>query len=98
MRALRTIPVMLDMCHDMEQVSSRTYLPQLRQPDGANTWAVTRATKVKTVGLCHSVQGTAEQLARDINVPIDEINYLCAGINHMAFYLTFSATARTSIR
>jgi alpha-galactosidase len=52
-------------------------------------WAVNRATKIKTVGLCHSVQGTAEQLARNINVPIEEINYLCAGINHMAFYLRF---------
>ncbi len=42
-----------------------------------------------TIGLCHSVQGTAEQLAGDIGVPIDEINYLCAGINHVAFYLKF---------
>ena len=42
---------------------------------------------MKTVGLCHSVQGTAEQLAKDIGVPIEEINYICAGINHMAFYL-----------
>src|SRR5947208_7468709 len=52
-------------------------------------WAVNRATKIRTVGLCHSVQGTAEQLAHDIGVPIDEINYLAAGINHMAFYLRF---------
>jgi alpha-galactosidase len=90
MRALRTIPVMLDMCRDMEQVSSPdlTFLNYVN-PMCANTWAVTRATNVKTVGLCHSVQGTAEQLARDISVPIDDINYLCAGINHMAFYLTF---------
>ncbi|MCA9891299.1 MAG: alpha-glucosidase/alpha-galactosidase, partial [Anaerolineae bacterium] len=42
-----------------------------------------------TVGLCHSVQGTAEQLARDINVPINDINYLAGGINHMNFYLKF---------
>ena len=90
MRALRTIPDMLDMCHDMEAVSSPdiTFLNYVN-PMCMNTWAVTRATKVKTVGLCHSVQGTAEQLAKDINVPIDEINYLCAGINHMAFYLKF---------
>ena len=90
MRALRTIPVMLEMCRDMEQVSSPdlTFLNYVN-PMCMNTWAVTRATKVKTVGLCHSVQGTAEQLARDINVPIDQINYLCAGINHMAFYLKF---------
>lgn len=90
MRALRTIPVMLAMCRDMEEVSSPdiTFLNYVN-PMCMNTWAVTRATKVKTVGLCHSVQGTAEQLARDIGVPIDEINYRCAGINHMAFYLTF---------
>ncbi len=90
MRALRTIPVMLDMCNDMEQVSKPglTFLNYVN-PMCANTWAVTRATKIKTVGLCHSVQGTAEQLANDIKVPIEDINYLCAGINHMAFYLKF---------
>jgi len=53
------------------------------------TWAINRATPIKTVGLCHSVQGTAEQLAELINVPIEEIHYVCAGINHMAFYLRF---------
>jgi alpha-galactosidase len=90
MRALRTIPVMLDMCKDMEEVASPnlTFLNYVN-PMCMNTWAVTRATKVKTVGLCHSVQGTAEQLAKDIGVPPGEINYLCAGINHMAFYLKF---------
>ena len=90
MRALRTIPVMLEMCRDMEEVSNPelTFLNYVN-PMCMNTWAVTKATKVKTVGLCHSVQGTAEQLAHDISVPINEINYLCAGINHMAFYLKF---------
>jgi alpha-galactosidase len=54
-----------------------------------NCWAVNQATTINTVGLCHSVQGTAKQLAQDIKVPFEEINYLCAGINHMAFYLNF---------
>jgi alpha-galactosidase len=54
-----------------------------------NTWAINRASKIRTVGLCHSVQGTAEALAKDIGVPYNEINYVCAGINHMAFYLKF---------
>src|SRR5687768_16966964 len=54
-----------------------------------NCWAINRASKIKTVGLCHSVQGTAGELANDIGVPVDEINYICAGINHMAFYLKF---------
>ncbi|MCJ7548458.1 MAG: alpha-glucosidase/alpha-galactosidase [Anaerolineae bacterium] len=90
MRALRTIPVMLDMCKDMEEVG-RPNIAFLNyvNPMAMNCWAVFRDSPVNTIGLCHSVQGTAEQLARDIGVPIEEINYLCAGINHMAFYLRF---------
>lgn len=89
MRGLRTIPVLLDLCRDMEELCPDATLLQYVNPMVANCWAINRATKIKTVGLCHSVQGTASQLARDIQVPIDEINYVCAGINHMAFYLTF---------
>jgi alpha-galactosidase len=89
MRALRTIPVMLEMCREMEEVAPDVTFLNYVNPMAMNTWAVTRATRVKTVGLCHSVQGTAEQLARDIGVPSEEIHYLCAGINHMAFYLRF---------
>jgi alpha-galactosidase len=90
MRALRTIPVMLDMCRDMEEVGKPdiTFLNYVN-PMAMNCWGVFRGSPVKTVGLCHSVQGTAEQLAHDIGVPIDDINYVCAGINHMAFYLRF---------
>jgi alpha-galactosidase len=89
MRGLRTIPVLLDMCYDMESLCPDVTFLQYVNPMVMNCWAISRATRIKTVGLCHSVQGTAEQLARDINVPIEEINFVCAGINHMAFYLTF---------
>jgi alpha-galactosidase len=89
MRALRTIPVFLDICRDMEQLCPDTTFLQYVNPMAMNTWAINRASKIKTVGLCHSVQGTAESLAEDIGVPYNEINYLCAGINHMAFYLRF---------
>ncbi len=89
MRGLRTIPVLLDLCRDMEELCPNATLLQYVNPMVMNCWAINRATSIKTVGLCHSVQGTAAQLARDIQVPIDEINYVCAGINHMAFYLTF---------
>jgi alpha-galactosidase len=89
MRGLRTIPVMVDMCRDMEAVCPDVTFLNYVNPMAMNTWAVQKATSIKTVGLCHSVQGTAEQLAHDIGVPIKEINYLCAGINHMAFYLRF---------
>ena len=89
MRALRTIPVLLDMCHDMEALCPDVTFLQYVNPMAMNCWAISRATKIKTVGLCHSVQGTAHQLADDIGVPIDDINYIVAGINHMAFYLKF---------
>ena len=89
MRGLRTIPVMLDMCWDMEEVCPDVTFLNYVNPMAMNTWAVYEATPIKVVGLCHSVQGTAEQLAKDINIPIEEINYISAGINHMAFYLRF---------
>ena len=89
MRGLRTIPVLLDMCHDMEELCPDVTFLQYVNPMAMNCWAISRATTIKTVGLCHSVQGTAGELAHDIGVPIEEINYLCAGINHMAFYLKF---------
>ncbi|HDQ71215.1 MAG TPA: alpha-glucosidase/alpha-galactosidase [Chloroflexi bacterium] len=89
MRGLRTIPVLLEMCRDMEALCPDVTFLNYVNPMAINCWAISRASPIKTVGLCHSVQGTAEQLAYDIDVPIEEINYLCAGINHMAFYLRF---------
>ncbi len=88
-RGLRTIPVFLDIARDMEQVCPDAWLLNYVNPMAINTWAIQKATGIKNVGLCHSVQGTAEHLAEDIDVPVDEIRYLCAGINHMAFYLNF---------
>jgi alpha-galactosidase len=89
MRALRTIPVLLDVCKDMEELCPDATFLNYVNPMAMNCWAINRASKIKTVGLCHSVQGTAMQLAKDINVPIEDINYVSAGINHMAFYLRF---------
>jgi len=89
MRALRTIPVLLDTCHDMEEVCPDVTFLNYVNPMAMNCWAISRGSKIKTVGLCHSVQGTAMQLANDMQIPFEEINYQCAGINHMAFYLRF---------
>ena len=89
MRGLRTIPVLLEMCHDMEELCPHVTFLNYVNPMAMNCWAISRASAIKTVGLCHSVQGTAGQIARDIGVPIGEINFVCAGINHMAFYLSF---------
>jgi alpha-galactosidase len=89
MRALRTIPVLIDMCRDMERLCPQVVHLNYVNPMAMNCWALNEATKVRTVGLCHSVQHTATELARDIAVPVEEINYLVAGINHVAFYLKF---------
>ncbi len=89
MRALRTIPVLLDMCREMEALCPDVTFLNYVNPMAMNCWALQRATPIRTVGLCHSVRGTARRLARLLDIPYDEITYLCAGINHMAFYLRF---------
>lgn len=88
-RALRTVPVLLDIAKDMEELCPNALLINYTNPMAMLCWALNRATRVRNVGLCHSVQGTAKELARDIAVPVEEVEYLCAGINHMAFYLRF---------
>jgi alpha-galactosidase len=89
MRALRTIPILLDMCRDMEELCPDVTFLNYVNPMAMNCWALNRASKINTVGLCHSVYNTVRELSRDIGVPLREINYVCAGINHMAFYLRF---------
>jgi alpha-galactosidase len=89
MRALRTIPVMLSMCSDMEALCPDVWFLNYTNPMAMNCWAVNRASTIRTVGLCHSVQGTAYQLSQDLDIPYRDIDYVAAGINHMAFYLRF---------
>src|SRR5919109_507722 len=68
MRALRTIPVFIDICRDMEELCPNVLLLQYSNPMAMLCWAISHASNIKTVGLCHSVQGTAEVLAKDIGV------------------------------
>jgi alpha-galactosidase len=90
MRGLRTAPVLVDIARDMAEVAPGALMLQYVNPMAIVCAALTRIVpQVRTIGLCHSVQGTAKELASDIGVPAEEVHYLCAGINHMAFYLTF---------
>jgi alpha-galactosidase len=90
MRGLRTVPHLWSICADMMEVCPDAILMQYVNPMAINTWAISeKFPKIKQVGLCHSVQGTADELARDLDIPIGEIRYRAAGINHMAFYLQF---------
>ena len=90
MRGLRTVPHLWKICQDMMEVCPQAIMLQYVNPMAINTWAIAeKFPKIRQVGLCHSVQGTAGELARDLDIPIDEIRYRAAGINHMAFYLQF---------
>ena len=94
MRGLRTIPALLDLCRDMEEVCPNALLLQHVNPMAMLCWAVARATGIRSVGLCHSVQGTARDLATDLRIPANELEYRCAGINHLAFYLELHHNGR----
>ena len=88
-RALRTIPVMLSICRDMERCCPRAILLNYTNPMAMLCRAMQRETSVQVSGLCHSVQGTAAMLAKWIGAPMPEIDYVCAGINHQAWYTKF---------
>ncbi|MEO8397998.1 MAG: alpha-glucosidase/alpha-galactosidase, partial [Chloroflexota bacterium] len=88
-RGLRTIPVLLDLCDDMDELAPDALLLNYVNPMAINCWAVAEGSGRPHVGLCHSVQGTSEMLARWIGVPYDEVSFLCAGINHQSFFLEF---------
>jgi alpha-galactosidase len=87
MRGLRSIPILLGIAHDMEELCPKAWLLNYTNPLAMNVWALYRGSKIKVVGLCHSVQGTAAYLARIVGVRFDKLRYWAAGINHLAWYL-----------
>ncbi|HYW85659.1 MAG TPA: alpha-glucosidase/alpha-galactosidase, partial [Spirochaetia bacterium] len=88
-RALRTIPVMLNILADIERLCPRAVVLNYTNPMAMLCRAMQEATPVSVTGLCHSVQGTAEMLARWIGAPMRDVSYRCAGINHQAWYLEY---------
>ena len=89
-RALRTIPVMLDIARDMERYCPNATLLNYTNPMAMLCRAIQRSSFIRMTGLCHSVQGTAMMLADWIGAPYREITYTCAGLNHMAWYLKYA--------
>ena len=87
LRALRTFPVLRGLCRDMEELCPRAVLLNYSNPMSMNMQTVARTSGVRAVGLCHSVQGTFDQLMGYIGEDPAAVAFVCAGINHMAFYL-----------
>ncbi|MBE6590727.1 MAG: alpha-galactosidase [Ruminococcaceae bacterium] len=87
-RALRTIPVMLDICADIEKYCPNAVFLNYTNPMAMLCRAMQeKYPHLKITGLCHSVQGTAEMLAKWVGADPKDVTYTCAGINHQAFYL-----------
>jgi len=86
-RALRTFPMLRDMCRDMEELCPKAVLINYSNPMSMNMQTIWRTSSITGVGLCHSVQGTFDWLMRTIGERPEDCSFVCAGVNHMAFYL-----------
>jgi len=93
-RALRTIPVMLDICKDMEKLCPDAILLNYTNPMAMLCRAMQKKTNVKVTGLCHSVQGTAQMLAKWIGASMDDVTYVSAGINHQSWYIEYKVKGK----
>ncbi|MEK3917726.1 alpha-galactosidase [Paenibacillus sp. FSL H7-0331] len=84
-RAMRSIPVILEVAREMEELCPQATLLNYVNPMAMVCWALGE-TKVKFVGLCHGVQTTLDLISGYVGVPKEEIDFLCAGINHMGWF------------
>jgi alpha-galactosidase len=87
-RGLRTIPVLVDIVKDMERLCPKAVMLNYANPMAACCLALGRVSNVPFIGLCHGVQTTLDLISRYVGVPKDQIDFLCAGINHMAWFLS----------
>ena len=85
-KSLRTIPVFLDVLRDAEKLCPNAIVLNYTNPMSMMCLAAGRTSSMPVVGLCHSVQGTSHLLAGRAGVPIDEMVWECAGINHLAWF------------
>ncbi|RHK02795.1 alpha-glucosidase/alpha-galactosidase [Enterococcus casseliflavus] len=90
-RTLRTLPVMLEFAREMEEVCPQAWLLNYTNPMAMLTMGILKGTKIKTVGLCHSVQVCVSELFKQLGISeqynANEFQWKIAGINHMAFLL-----------
>ena len=87
--ALRQIPAILEICHDMEKLCPNALLLNYSNPMAMICWAVNDYTNIKSVGLCPNPYSHATKLAEYAGVPIEEVTYWAAGVNHFTWYLDF---------
>ena len=89
-KALRTVPVFLDVLDDVTELCPDAHVLNYTNPMSIMCLAAAMASDAKVVGLCHSVQGTSHGLARHAGVPYPELTWRCGGINHLAWFTELS--------
>ena len=91
MRGLRTVPVLVEIAEEMLELCPRAMMLQYVNPMAINCLGLSHfVPELRFVGLCHSVQGTVADLARDIGEDFNKIEFECSGINHMSFFTKFA--------
>jgi len=89
MYAQRSIPALLDFCQDIREVAAPDcLLMNYANPMAMNTWACSKYGRVRTIGLCHGIQGGIHQIATVLGIPAKELDVVCAGINHQAWFIS----------
>ena len=89
-RGLRTIPVLADIAADMEELCPDAILLNYANPMAACCLGLGLVTDIPFIGLCHGVQTTLDLIGRYVDVPKEQIDFVCAGINHMAWFLALN--------
>jgi alpha-galactosidase len=90
MRCLRTLPTLIAMGKDIEEICPKAFVLNYTNPMSMLSWGFQNACpNLQYVGLCHSVQGTSNDWIRRLGLNKEEVNYTCAGINHQAWFLSF---------
>lgn len=96
-KSLRTIPVWIDILRDAERLCPNALVLNYTNPMGMMCLAAQRASTMKVVGLCHSVQGTSKLLAKYAEVEYGQMKWTCAGINHLAWFTTLRGPDGTDL-
>lgn len=84
-KALRTIPVVLGLCRDIEELAPQAWMINFTNPSGIVTEAVSQHSKVNIVGLCNLPIGTERWFQRHFEVGPDEIYIRFFGLNHLVW-------------
>lgn len=93
-RFLRTAPVMLDICRDIEKYAPKAIVLNYTNPMAMLCRFLQEETNLSVTGLCHSVQGTAKMIAEMVGEKPEDLDYICAGINHEAFYMKLEVNGK----